>query len=72
MFRTAGFLFRDATKIQNGGQRSVPKKIVGAKTLKLEVRNYLNFTITFPMIWRCAGDFFKVLVKFKMATTDKL
>ena len=24
------------------------------------------------MIWRCAGDFFKVLLKFKMATTDQL
>ena len=24
-----------------------------------KVRNYLNFTITFPMIWRCASDFFK-------------
>ena len=22
------------------------------------------------MIWRCAGDFFKVLLKFKMAATD--
>ena len=24
------------------------------------------------MIWRCAGDFFKVLLKFKMAATDQL
>ena len=23
------------------------------------------------MIWRCAGDFFKVLLKFKMAATDQ-
>ena len=45
---------------------------MGAKTLKLEVRNYSNFAITFPMIWRCAGDFFKVLLKFKMAATDQL
>ena len=45
---------------------------VGAKTLKLKVRNYSNFTITFPNIWRCAGDFFKVLLKFKMAATDQL
>ena len=45
---------------------------MGAKTLKLEVRNYSNFTITFPMIWRCAGDFFKVLLKFKMDATDQL
>ena len=31
------------------------------------VRNYSNLTITFPAIWRCAGDFFNVLLKFKMA-----
>ena len=24
------------------------------------------------MIWKCAGDFFKVLLKFKMAATDQL
>ena len=72
MFKTAGFLFRDATKIQNGRQRATLKFFVGAKTLKLKVRNYSNFTITFPMIWRCAGDFFKVLLKFKMAATDQL
>ena len=63
---------RDATKIQNGRQRSTLKNFVGAKTSKLGVRNYSNFTITFPMIWRCAGDFFKVLLKFKMAGTDQL
>ena len=37
-----------------------------------KVRNYLNFTITFPMIRRCAGVFLKVLLKFKMAATDQL
>ena len=45
---------------------------MGAKTLKLKVRNYSNFTITYPTIWRCAGEFFKVLLKFKMAATDQL
>ena len=30
---------------------------VGAKTLKLNIRIYSNFTITFPTIWRCAGAF---------------
>ena len=45
---------------------------MGAKTLKLNVRNYLNSTITFPTIWRCAGDIFKVLLKFEMAATDQL
>ena len=65
MLRTAGFLFKDATKIQSGRQKSMPKFLV-------EVRNYSNFTITFPTIWRCAGDFFKVLLKFKMAATDRL
>ena len=24
------------------------------------------------MIWRCAGDFFKVLMKFKIASMDKV
>ena len=37
----------------------------------LKVRIYSNFTITFPMIWRCAGDFFKIL-PYKMAATDQL
>ena len=64
-------IFKDATEIQNGRQRSTPKKIVGAKTKDL-VRNYSNFTITFRTIWRCAGDFFRVLLKFKMAATDQL
>ena len=36
------------------------------------VRNYSNFTISFPTIWRCAGDFLNVLLKFKMAATDQL
>ena len=49
------------------------QKILWAqKLLKLEVRNYSNFTITFHTIWRCAGDFVKVLLKFKMAATDQL
>ena len=38
---------------------------MGAKTLKLKFRNHSNFTITFPTIWKCAGDIFKVLLKFK-------
>ena len=42
------------------------------KLLKLNFRNYSNSTITFPTIWRCAGDFFKVLLKFKMAATGQL
>ena len=37
---------------------------VGAKT-------YLNFTIAFPTICRCAGDF-KVLLELKMAATDEV
>ena len=66
------WIFKDPNEIQNGRQRSTAKKIVGAKTLKLEVWNYLNFTIIFLTIWRCAGDFFKVLLKFKMTATDQL
>ena len=66
------WFFKDATKIQNGRQKSkFPKFFVGAKTLKLIVRNYANFTITFPTIWRCAGDFFKVLLKLKLAATKQ-
>ena len=45
---------------------------VGPKTQKIKGGNYLNFTITFPMILRWAGDFFKVLLKFKMAAMDEL
>ena len=45
--------------------------LVGGKTLKFKVTNYSNFTFTFP-IWRCAGYFFKVLLKFKMTATDQL
>ena len=64
-------IFKDATKIQNGRQSPTPKNVVGAKTRKLKVRNYSNFTITFSTIWS-TGDFFNVLLKFKMAATDQL
>ena len=36
-----------------------------SKTLKTNVRNYSNFTITFPTIWRCAGDFFLNIVEIQ-------
>ena len=45
---------------------------VGAKTQKLKVSNYSNFTITLPKTWRCAGDCFKVLLKFKMAAMGEI
>ena len=46
------------------------RKILWAQKLQnLEVRNYSNFTITFPSIWRCAGDL--VLLIFKMDATDQ-
>ena len=48
---------------------------VGAKTLNLKVRSYSHFTITFPTIWRYAGNFFRVLLvllKFRMAATNQL
>ena len=64
--------FRDTTKIQNGRQRSTPIFFVGAKTQKNKGGNYSNVTTTFPTIWRCAGNFFKVLLKFKMAAMDGL
>ena len=47
--------FKDATENKNGRQRL--NLFVGAKTLKPRLRNYSNFIITFPTIWRCAGDF---------------
>ena len=51
---------------------NILKLVAGAKNLKLKVRNYSNFTSTFPTICRCAGDFFQVLLKFEMAATDQL
>ena len=43
-----------------------------AKNSKSKVGNYWNFTIKSPTTWRCAGAFFKVLQKLKMAATDQL
>ena len=51
------WFFKDATKIQNGRQRSTPNFFVGAKTPKLKVGNYSNFTITSATLWRCVSDF---------------
>ena len=48
-----------------------PNFFVGSKTLKLNVRNYSNFTITFPTMWKSAGDFCMDLLKFKMAAMDQ-
>ena len=45
---------------------------VGAKTQTIKGGNYSNFTIEFPTIWKCAGDLFKVLLKFKIAAMDEL
>ena len=44
----------------------------GRKNSQIQVVDYSNFTITFPTIWRCACDFFKVLPKFKMAAMHEL
>ena len=51
---------------------STQEFFVDAKTLKLKVGYYSNFTITLPTIYRCAGDFFKILLKFKKAAMDQL
>ena len=53
-------------------QRSTSNFFVGTKTPKLKVGYYSNFTITLPMMWRCASDVFRVLLKFKMAAMIKL
>ena len=44
-------------KFKMARQRSTSIFFV-AKFFLLQVRNYSNFTIISPMIWRCAGDFF--------------
>ena len=64
------WFFKDATKIQNGRQRSTPNFFVGAKTLELDVRNYSNFTITFATIWRCAGVFLRLRLQFTPNTNQ--
>ena len=63
-------VFLWAQKLKN--YWSTPNFFVGAKTTKLKKINYSNFTITFPTIGRYASDFFRVLLKFKMAAMDKL
>ena len=45
---------------------------LSAKTLKLNVRHYSNFTIPLFTIWRCASDFCKVYPEFKLAATDQV
>ena len=47
-------------------------KLLGAQKLKTLIRNYPNLTITFPTIWRCTGNLFKISLKFKMAATNHL
>ena len=66
IWRCAGDFF---TEIQNGRHRSI-KIFWGVQNVK--VGNYLNFNITLPTMWRWASDFFKVLLKFKMAAMDNL
>ena len=52
------WIFKDATK------KKLQKNLWEQKfwNFKSEI-----IKITFPTIWRCAGDFLKVLLKFKMA-----
>ena len=45
-------IFQGATEI-----RINLKKLCGRKN---KVRNYSYFAVTFPTIWRCARDFFKL------------
>ena len=35
------------------------KMAIRGQQPKKKLRNYLNFTITFPTLWECAGDFFQ-------------
>ena len=45
-----------------------PTSWAGDENLSQKLLNYSEIIqITFPTIWRCVGDFFKVLLKFKMA-----
>ena len=64
-------IFQGFAKIQNGRHGSTLIFLWVQKIKNLKVRNYSNFTITIPAIWRCAGDFFRVLKKFKMDTMDE-
>ena len=43
-----------------------------AKTLKLKRLKLLQFYNHIPYNMECAGDFLKVLLKFKMAATDQI
>ena len=63
------WFFKGFAKIQNGRHRSTT---IFLWAQKLKNLNYSNFAITFPTIWGCAGDFSKVLLKFKMAAMDEL
>ena len=66
LWRCAG----DFPEIQNGRLGQTSSFFVAQKLKNLKVRNYLNFLITFPMIWKCASLFF--LSKFKMASASRL
>ena len=46
--------------------------LLWAQKLKTFIRNYPNLAITFPTIWRCTGNLFKISLKFKMAATNQL
>ena len=51
-------IFRGLTEIQNGCYWSTWQFFCVRKNLK--VRNYTNFTITFPTIWRCGKKKFPI------------
>ena len=66
--------FSGSAEIQNGRHGSTSIFLWAQKLEKIKGGIYSIFTITSPMLWRCAGDFLKVLglLKFKMAAMDEI
>ena len=64
-------IFQGFTGIKNGHHRPTSIFFVAKTKKKLsEIINILQ--VIFLTIWCCARDFFKVLLKFKMAAMDEL
>ena len=63
----ASYFLKKVPEIKLAARGQLKFFFVGAKALRPRVRNYTNFTITFP-----TNLHFKVLLKFKMATMDEL
>ena len=65
-------IFKDATEIQNGHQRSTPKFFVGRKNFKTSSQKLFKFYNHIPHDMEMCRCFFKVSLKLKMAATSGL